>query len=215
MPTRKARILFVGNSFTTRNDLPSLLAGLAGVVGKGTMVEHEVVAAGGASLRQHLNSGKAAALLERSHWNYVVLQEQSTLPIKNAARMHDNVRDFHSLIDEAGAETVLYMTWARHNAPKTQADLTAAYDEIGAELGAVVVPAGVAWEKVLAKRPGPVLHDKDGSHPSLAGSYLAACVFQWTLFGEPVGIPDAAEAIPEIHRKLIHDTAKQVAKNRQ
>ena len=107
MPPRKSRILYVGNSFTTRNDLPSLLAGLAAADGKGTMVEHEVVAVGGASLRQHLNSGKAAGLLERSHWNYVVLQEQSTLPVKNAARMHDNVRDFHSLIDETGAETVL------------------------------------------------------------------------------------------------------------
>ena len=97
MPPRKSRILYVGNSFTTRNDLPSLLAGLAAADGKGTMVEHEVVAVGGASLRQHLNSGKAAGLLERSHWNYVVLQEQSTLPVKNAARMHDNVRARPSL----------------------------------------------------------------------------------------------------------------------
>src|SRR5205814_7819687 len=130
-------------------------------------------------------------------YDYVVLQEQSTLPIKNATRMHENVRLFHPLIRAAGAKTALYLTWARQHAPQTQQAITDAYNSIGREIGATVVPVGVAWQKFLAKHDSPVLHDKDKSHPTLAGSYLAACVFFATLFGESaVGITVEINGLP-------------------
>ncbi len=212
---RKTRILFIGNSFTTRNDVPALLAELAGGNDKGgTSIESEVVAAGGASLRRHLNAGKAEELLTTSTWDHVVLQEQSTLPVKNPRRTHENIRDFHELIRQAGAETVLYMTWARQKTPETQKDLTATYEEIGEEIGAVVVPVGRAWERLLKNHPEVTLHDADGSHPSLTGSYLAACVFQWTLFGEPVGIPASVSSIPQDKRDIVHRVAEQTVRGR-
>jgi len=210
MPTRKAKILFIGNSFTTRNDLPTLWAGLAAADGRGTMLESEVVAAGGASLRQHLNKGTAGLLLAEGGWDYVVLQEQSTLPIKNPQRTHENIRDFHGIIQQHGAQTILYMTWARLNAPESQAKLTSTYNEIGAELGVTVVPAGLAWRHALALDSPPVLHDADKSHPTLAGSYLAACCFQWTLWGAPEGEPEAAQPLPESVRTVLRATAEHV-----
>jgi hypothetical protein len=63
------------------------------------------------------------------------------------------------------------------------------------------VPAGVAWELMLAKHTEPVLHDSDGSHPTLAGSYLAGCTFMLALFGvSPVvvaldGLTDADQQL--------------------
>ena len=141
-------------------------------------------------------------MLNESAWDFVVLQEQSTLPIKNPKRTHENIRDFHALIDRTDARTILYMTWARLNAPETQAVLSSTYDDIGAELGVTVVPAGLAWQHVLSTEPAPTLHDADNSHPTLAGSYLAACTFQWTLFGAPVGEPEAAAEIAAPRRAL-------------
>jgi hypothetical protein len=180
------RILFVGNSFTARNNLPKLVAGLAGA--RGTTVEHRLISAGGASLRQHLNGGKALPAIADGGFDVVVLQEQSTLPVKNAARMHESVREFHAAIEDAGARTALYMTWARRNAPEAQQAITTAYAGIAAELGATLVPVGMVWERFLATRAEPALHDKDNSHPALAGSYLAACVFLIALLDEdPVG----------------------------
>ena len=56
----------------------------------------------------------------------------------------------------------------------------------------MVVPVGVVWQRVCKEHPEIVLYDRDGSRPSLAGSYLAACVFVATLFGKhPVGAPPA------------------------
>ena len=65
MPTRTdapSNFLFIGNSFTARNDLPGLIAGLAAAAGR--PFRHQLVYAGGASLRGHWNAGHAARLIE-------------------------------------------------------------------------------------------------------------------------------------------------------
>ncbi|WBQ07182.1 SGNH/GDSL hydrolase family protein [Kribbella sp. CA-293567] len=174
------RLLFVGNSFTSRNNLPGLLATLAAA--RGVTVEHRLISAGGASLRQHLNAGKVLTELAGGNYDTVVLQEQSTLPAKNPARFHENVRDLHTAITESGAATALYLTWSRKNQP--QEPLTTAYAAIAAELGVTLVPAGLIWQHFQTIHPTLPLHAPDNSHPALTGSYLAACVFLITLLHE-------------------------------
>jgi hypothetical protein len=202
------KVLFIGNSFTARNDLPGLLARLAAARGK--RLEHRLISAGGASLRTHWNAGEALKAIQGGHYVRVVLQEQSTLPVKNAKRMHENVRLFDEAIKAAGARTVLYMTWARQNAPESQQAITDAYTGIGRELGATVVPVGLAWQRLLGEHDQPALHDKDQSHPTLAGSYLAACVFLAVLFEEsPVGIPGEVDGLSEKDLALLQKVAWQ------
>ena len=201
----KTRALFIGNSFTARNDLPGLVAQLVAAAGKGEL-EHELISINGAPLRTHLNKGEAHKRMQASRFDYVVLQEQSTLPVKNSARTAENIRDFDTLIKETGAQTVLYMTWARQNAPETQVDLSQTYTSAGREVGATVVPAGLAWQRCLADHPDLVLHDKDQSHPNLAGSYLAACVFYATLFiGRSRSIPNISIDLEQTD--ALHDAA--------
>jgi hypothetical protein len=185
------KILFIGNSFTARNDMPGMIAALA--ESRGERLEHDLVSAGGASLRRHWNKGDALARIRRDQPDCVVLQEQSTLPVKNAGRMHDNIRLFAPPIAESGASTALYVTWARQNAPATQDAITGAYAAIAAEIGAALVPVGPAWQAFTRAHATPNLYDRDLSHPSPAGSYLAACVFYAVLFGRtPVGLPPLA-----------------------
>jgi len=140
--SRSINVLFIGNSFTQRNDLPGLLAELAGA--RDLCVKYELISVGGASLRTHWNAGKAAQAIATGSNDYVVLQEQSTLPVKNAQRMAENVRLFDEAIKQAGSKTVLYMTWARQHTPVTQQAITDDYNTIGEELNAIVVPVGLA-----------------------------------------------------------------------
>lgn len=205
------KILFIGNSFTARNDLPGLIAQLAET--RGQQLQHQLIQAGGASLRMHWNKGDARKAIAQTHYDYVALQEQSTLPLKNPRRFHENVRLFDQAIKAAGAKTALYLTWARQNAPETQAAITDAYTAIGEELGATIIPAGVAWENFLRKHVSPVLHDKDRSHPTLAGSYLAACVFFAVLFGEsPAGIASDLKGLTQAEAGLLQQTAWAIVK---
>ena len=207
MSGKRFRILYIGNSFTTRNDLPALLGNIADM-GMGINLESKVISAGGASLRRHWNAG-AANSISNEKWDYVVLQEQSTLPIKNPKRFHENVREFVPAINESGAQMVLYMTWARKNEPQNQALLTDGYNKIGDELGATVVPVGVAWQNLLEKHDRPILHTEDGSHPTFAGSYLAACTFYATLFGgDPTTLDKDIAELTNDERVLLQQVAK-------
>jgi hypothetical protein len=202
----KMQVLFIGNSFTARNNLPELVAQMAAARGK--QLQHQLIQAGGASLRMHWNKGDAQQAIAQTRPDYIVLQEQSTLPLKNPQRFHENVRLFDQAIKGAGAKTALYLTWARQNAPETQAAITEAYTAIGKELGAQVIPVGIAWQHFLGKKSAPVLHDKDQSHPSLAGSYLAACVFFAALFDEsPVGIASELKGLTQAEAELLQQTA--------
>jgi hypothetical protein len=210
-PALPQNVLFIGNSFTARNDLPGLIAALAAAAGK--PFRHQLVQAGGASLRAHWNAGHATRLIESGRFDAVVLQEQSTLPVKNAARMHENVRLFDGVIRAAGAATVLYMTWARRGEPAAQTAITEAYTQIGQELGATVVPVGTAWARFLRTHDSPILHDRDGSHPSRAGTYFAACVFHGALLWEsPVGIRAAVDGVGEEDRAALQKAAWEVCR---
>jgi hypothetical protein len=179
------RILFIGNSYTSRNQLPRLVADIAAGAEHPREVQFDAIVAGGASLRRHWNAGVAQKAMETTPWDFVVLQEQSTLPLKNAKRYHENVRLFDAEIAKRGARSALYLTWSRQQSPTSQGDITRAVEEIGAEINARVVPVGPAWHVAMREIAGLDLYVDDGSHPTVTGSYLAACVFVVSLFGEP------------------------------
>ena len=209
-----ANILFVGNSFTARNNVPQLLVDLAAE--RGHQVQFDLIQAGGASLRMHWNKGEALKAITKKRYDWVVLQEQSTLPAKNANRMRENIELFVEPVAKSDAKLALYLTWARRNAPESQKAITDAFTSIGKQVGAMVVPAGVAWEAFLAKHDTPVLHDKDMSHPTLAGSYLAACVFLATLFkGNATGIESELKDVIASERLALQKVAWSVAKKRK
>jgi hypothetical protein len=127
-------ILLIGNSFTQRNDLPGLFAAMAQE--RSVRIRHKLISAGGASLRRHWNAGRTAKEIAIGKYDYVVLQEQSTLPVKNSMRM---------------AETCGCSTCARQFAPESQKAITDASNSIRKEIGALVVPVGDAWLKFIAK----------------------------------------------------------------
>jgi len=204
------RLLFIGNSYTYCNDMPSIFAAMSDGSTNHILFETRAVAFGGATLQEHWESGEALQALKDGVWDYVVLQEQSTLPIQRPEQMHQYVRLFNREIGQLGAKTVLYLTWSRRDAPETQDRLTHAYRAIAEEIGAVVVPVGPAWQKVNQEEFA--LYEDDGSHPTFVGSYLAACVFYSVLMGMP---PEriAAEFQGEISAELaenLHCTAWEV-----
>ena len=71
-----------------------------------------------------------------------------------------------------------------------------------------MIPAGVAWQAFLGETRSPVLHDKDGSHPTVAGTYLAACTAFAVLFGRnPVNNAFAVTGVSDKDRQLLQRAA--------
>jgi len=73
------RVLFVGNSLTAANDLPSMVQSLS--AGGGARIECQTIAFPGYSLEEHWNRGDAARAIASGGWIAVVLQQgPSALP---------------------------------------------------------------------------------------------------------------------------------------
>jgi hypothetical protein len=87
-----------------------------------------------------------------------------------------------------GARPVFFMSWAYADRPEMTAQLAEAYTVAGNENHALVIPAGLAFARALARQPELNLYAPDKRHPSLAGTYLAACTTFAALTGRsPVG----------------------------
>ena len=88
-----------------------------------------------------------------------------------------------------GAAPILFMSWAYQDKPEMTAQLAAEYVKAGKQNNALVVPAGLAFAASVAKRPDLNLYVADKRHPSLAGTYLAACTVLASVYKtSPVGL---------------------------
>jgi len=192
------RVLFVGNSFTFYNNMPEMLKVLAASHAGGPRFETQMVVAPGATLRQLWDRGEARSEIKSSRWDFVVLQEQTSLGsvflvngiprITSVDGFHQAVRLFAPEIKRSGAKTILLLTPSHRDAPEEQVALNYAYFEIAREVDASVAPVGIAWQKARVGSQGE-LWWWDGIHPSNRGSYLSACVLYASLTGEsPVGL---------------------------
>ena len=201
------RVLFVGNSYTFTNDLPGTFARLASAGGH--RVETGMVAAGGATLEQLAGSADLARVLAARPWNVAILQEQSQIPAVAASRAASMLPAARTLVDVVrarGATPALLLTWGYRDGwpgggfaayPAMQAALTAGYRAVARQLGVPVVPAGEAWAVALRGGSGADLWQADGSHPTVEGTYLAACTLYAAVFGaspEGVGFTDGLDA---------------------
>jgi ubiquinone/menaquinone biosynthesis C-methylase UbiE len=192
-PLEPLRVLFAGNSYTQANDLPLLVKNLGASANKAIAIEVERQVGGGWTLEQHWRQEAAATKIGSGRWDFVVLQEQSLRPILQPESMLEFARKLHGEITKAGSRCLLFMTWAWQDRPETVAKLASTYEKVGESLGALVAPVGLAWDAALRERPGLALHSEDGSHPTLAGSYLAACVIYSALTAQdppPKGDPE-------------------------
>jgi hypothetical protein len=187
-------ILFVGNSYIARNNLPRLVQQLW-KADQNEDIDVDQTTPGGCSLDRHLR-GDAMTKIASKRFNYVVLQEQSRLPVWGRERMLESVREMGKAIEAVDAIPVLYMTWARAYAPEEQEPLADAYTHAAAIIDGMLAPVGLAW---IDAKPIVELYDRDGSHPTLAGSYLAALIIYATITGRmtsglpPLGVMQANE----------------------
>ena len=193
-------ILFVGNSYLYYND--SLhnhvrrMVDAAGIL-KEKEMHYKSATIGGAPLaEQDVKGLLTPGRLGKEPFQIVILQGNSgaALTDKRRQSFHDKVVEFNADIHAAGAKTVLYMTHAyvtpnKQASPDMMRKVEDMYVSVGNEVGAYVIPVGLAFEESYRRRPDFRIHkDYDGSHPNMYGTYLATCVVFASLYGKsPVG----------------------------
>lgn len=200
-------LLFIGNSYTYYNDMPTaLFAPIAQAAGY--RVDVTAITKGAHTLAKHADPADeygakvTAALTGEKKYDFILLQEQSLRPAaQSPASFFGAVRNLSARIRATGAEPILYATWGR-KAGASALDtygwtnesmtyrLAAGYAAIGAELDIPVVHVGLAFHAVYKNRAETELYNADLSHPSYAGSYLAAMTLFAGVFGiDPKTVP--------------------------
>jgi hypothetical protein len=123
-------------------------------------------------------------------FDVVMMMDCSQCPIhpKLQPLFFEYVKKDSAIVRARGAEPVLFMSWAYADKPEMTEQLAAEYIKAGKANNALVVPAGYAFANSLKKRPDIVLNVADKRHPTLAGTYLAACTVLASLYKvNPVG----------------------------
>jgi len=211
---RPYRMLFIGNSLTSVNDLPGTVMALSKAAGDDPPLEAESVTFGGYALEDHLAQGDAARAIARGGWDVVVLQQgPSTLP-ESRANLIQYAEIFAALIRAAGARPALYGVWPEKERINALDDGVESYRQAAVAVDGMLFPVARAW-KLAWQRDGRLpLYGPDGFHPSALGTYLAALVVYATVRDKsPVGLP--SELVVDGRRMTIPATqaalAQQVA----
>ena len=223
------KVLFIGNSYTAVNDLPALLSNVAQSAGDSVIYESNCI--GGYTFQLHSTNATTLQKINQGDFDFVVLQEQSQLPSFPISQVQTSVypyaKTLDSLINLANSctETVFYMTWGRKNGDASNCPnwppvctysgmdslLRLRYQDMASTNNALVSPVGAVWRYIRDNYPNIELYSADESHPSLAGSYAAACTFYSILFRkDPTGITFSS-TLDSTDASSIRNAAKLVA----
>lgn len=190
------RALFIGNSYMGVNNLPQMVSDLSSSLND--VLYFDSNTPGGQTFQSHAANPVNYQKMEAQPWDYILLQGQSQEPSFPFNQVNTATLPFAvQLADSAKAiqpcsQVNYFMTWGRQNGDpqwdsintfdKMNQRLRDAYLRIADSANASVSPVGVAWKYIRDNYPNINLYQQDGSHPSLEGSYLAACVFYTSLF---------------------------------
>ena len=236
-PEQAERVLFVGNSFSFySNGIHNHFGNLIRAAGDWQRGENRVrlltlsgghIHETGRLLNSYLASGD-------DDWHVVVLQGHSNEPIvADKAERFDNVMAaMVRSLKQRDITPVLFMTWAYQEDPNMTHKLRKAYERVGRKNDAMVIPVGLAFAEAIQQYPEIDLYVKDVlgqrinddgeaelryrssiKHPSMAGTYLAACVMYASLYQQsPEGnlftaglAPDTARVLQQLSWQVVSD----------
>ena len=229
--SQSKRILFLGNSYTYVNNLPETLANAALSAGDTLLFDSNTP--GGYTLEGHSTNPTSLSKISEGGWDYVVLQEQSqrpAMPIGQVeievfpyARFLDSVINYHNPC----GETIFYMTWGRKNGDASNCPLwppvctylgmdsllNLRYRMMADSNHAILSPVGAVWRYIRQNYPAFELYQSDESHPSVAGTYAAACSFYAAIFrNDPLKITYNS-TLPASEAAEIRNAARLVVYN--
>lgn len=222
------KVLFIGNSYTFMNGMPSMFEKMSQKTGKNILVEH--CTQGGASFHVHSERKELYQTIKKRQWDYVILQGYSrelTEPVEyldTASLPYINQILDSIYANNACSNVMFYMTWGYQDGYGEREDINtyekmadtvrSGYKWLGQHYGNPIVPVGMVWKEAKEKEKIN-LYDADRAHPNLTGSYLIAATFYSAFFDELLpenyfsGVPE------EIAKSINRRAFKYVSEHRK
>lgn len=209
------RVLFVGNSLTYWNEMPSMLLWML-ETSEIPVGRIEFVAFPDVGLQDHWASGPARSRIAEGDFDYVVMQQGPSATEGRPSLLEYSQR-FAEEIRASGAVPAMYMVWPSSARPFDFDGVSSSYSDAATEIDGLLFPAGEAWRAAWARDVTLALYGPDGFHPSELGSYLAALVMFEQLADRAastlpalVPTPTGIVSIPGAQAALLHESATEV-----
>ena len=194
------RVLFLGNSYTASNNLPNLVSQMA--ANTGDVLIYDSNTPGGHRFMNHASNSTTLNKINADNWDFVALQGQSQETSFSETQMQNEVYPFATQLvnairtNNSCSQPLFYMTWGRENGDSQNCQyiprvctyegmddaIRNTYVFIAEENTSEIAPVGAVWRYIRTNHPEIDLYSGDGSHPSLAGSYAAACAFYTMIY---------------------------------
>lgn len=169
VPTQN--VLFLGNSHTTTNDLPSMVMNL--VESDRTRRRFNVTVRTGTNLEGLAKSTEVKKLIQTGKFSDVILQGASLSSSHKYTYSQDGAVALAKLAKTAKSKVWYFAEWPRKGWKETGYILKI-YQSIADKGGGKVIPIGRVWDGILRHNPKMDLWSADGNHASTLGSYTAA-----------------------------------------
>ena len=179
------RILFIGNSLTAFNDMPSIVEKMGSTAKDKICIETFMIARGWDSLDRIVKSRMSSPStyyksIESKKWDYVVLQDHSRAPISGRNKMIKAAEALFEINQKNKANTIFFMTWAPKEKLHQIGEISMVYNDLCKILDSKVAPVGLAWD-YITRNSMIDLYDFDGIHPNKVGTLLTACTIFSTI----------------------------------
>ncbi|MCJ1805541.1 T9SS type A sorting domain-containing protein [Flavobacterium covae] len=224
------KILFIGNSMTYYNNMPTLFQNLANTKGKN--VEVQQYAQGGTGFVNHVNDHNIYRLFSSQKWDAIILQpgtgesvgfsSSTKTTINRGRRLMDSIQKYspcskiilYEISNGIGSNNNGGGNYENYFASQTKIK-----DSITAIAHGMKVPfasAGECFKEHYISSKDLLLHSTyNDVHPGLKGSYLVACSIFNTLYQEniaPCNFYGGIDEITAIYLQKISDSV--VLKNK-
>lgn len=225
------RVLFLGNSTMSVNNLPEIIAGIANSMDDTLIYDYNTP--GGYTLQDHSTDNTSINKIMQGNWDFVVLPG-SLLPSFPIGQVEVEVFPYAHYLDSIinfynpCGETMFFMAWGKKNGDASNCEvwppvctyngmddlLRLRYMMMADSNNAVVSPVGAVWRYIRKHYPSIELYVPDEIHPSEAGSYAAACCFYSAIFRKDPSLitydftlnPTDAENIKRAVKLVVYDS---------
>lgn len=181
-PSSSQRILFVGNSLTYTNNLPSILEEIARDLGES--IETTTLAFPNYAIEDHWNDGNFQKKLAEGNFEYVIIQQGPSSQANGKEMLVNYGAKMQIVCKEYGAKLAYFMVWPSKKYYYTFDGVIKNYSYAAASNNATLFPVGKLWKKYEAMSNTVRLYGPDNFHPSKAGSFLAALIIFHGIYPE-------------------------------
>ncbi len=166
------KLLFIGNSLTYTNNLPSILKQIATVYGKN--IESDMVCYPNYAIVDHLNEGKVQQKIATENYDYVIIQQGPSSQKEGRDMLLDAGKQLSKLCNENNTKLAYFMVWPSKRYYFTFDKVIQNHTDAATKNKALLFPVGMYWKQFEKLNTKISLYGADQFHPSKAGSFLAA-----------------------------------------